>query len=366
MHIGIDARLIGETGVGRYIRNLIAHLGLIDTKNAYTIFLPSGAYESFTPPNNRWKKIRCDIHWHTIKEQLLMPTVFTQEGLDLLHVPYFNAPIFYAKPYILTIHDLTILHVTTGKATTLPKPLFWLRRLGYQIILRTGIRKAAHCIAVSNATKDDVVKNIHIPEEKITVTYEGIDTHIKTAMTKAHQVMAPYFLYVGNAYPHKNLEFVIRAFGAFLTKTNKSHTLVLVGKEDFFYKRLKRWVATLPYTERVKFFGPADDAQLASLYRQADAFVFPSLMEGFGLPALEAISCGCPVICSDIPVFRELFADIPTYIDPHREETLVHAMEKAIVRKEVVLTDKQKQLLVRYDWKTMAEQTVQIYERFFV
>ena len=363
MKIGIDARLIHETGVGRYIRNLITELALIDTKNTYVIFLPKSVYETFQLPNTNWKKRQCDIHWHTVKEQLLMPGIFLKEHLDLLHVPYFNAPIFYPKPYVLTIHDLTILHVKTGKATTLPKPLYWVRRLGYQYILRQGIKKAWHIIAVSEATKQDIVKSIGIEKEKISVTYEGIDNQITKISSKKSIIGCPYFLYVGNAYPHKNLEFLIKSFGIFCEqKAFNKYKLVLVGKDDFFYKRLKIWVATLPYKERIQFFGPADDGQLAALYTYAKSFIFPSLMEGFGLPALEAIGCGCPVICSDIPVFHELFGSIPNFINPHDEASLVRALIAAANREKFVLTEEQKRIIAVYRWTKTAKETLHIYE----
>ena len=363
MRIGIDARLINETGVGRYIRNLIAELGIIDTTNEYVVFIPNAAYGTIKLPNKRWAKRQCDIHWHTVKEQLLMPGVFLKENLDLLHVPYFNAPIFYPKPYILTIHDLTILHVNTGKATTLPKPLYFLRRLGYQLILRVGIKKARHIIAVSESTKQDIVKSIGIPEKNISVTYEGVDMQISKSQSKKSLIATPYFLYVGNAYPHKNLELLIKSFGMFLKQeAHRDYTLVLVGKDDFFYKRLKVWVSTLPYKDNIRFFGSADDQQLTTLYTNAVSFVFPSLMEGFGLPALEAIVCGSPVICSDIPVFHELFGSIPTYIDPHSELSLLTSLENATVQPKKPLTTEEKKKIASYRWDTTAKETLSIYE----
>lgn len=363
MKIGIDARLINETGVGRYIRNLIAELGHVDTKNTYIVFLPSTAFETYVLPNVRWEKRVCDIHWHTVKEQMLMPKIFFRESLDLLHVPYFNAPIFYNKPYILTIHDLTILHVKTGKATTLPKPLYFLRRLGYQLILRIGIKRAAHIIAVSQSTKQDIVKSIGVEKEKISVTYEGIDTSISNIQSKKSIIDGPYFLYVGNAYPHKNLEFLIKSFGIFCEqKEYKEYQLVLVGNNDFFYKRLKIWVSTLPYKKQITFFGAADDQQLASLYRSATSFVFPSLMEGFGLPALEAIVCGCPVICSDIPVFRELFGSIPEYIDPKNSLSLVAAFAAVSKGIKKILTKEEQKMIASYTWEATANATKRIYE----
>src|SRR3989344_5912882 len=119
MKIGIDARLINETGVGRYIRNLINVLARIDRINSYIVFVRD---DSWNPPNERWEKRIIDIPWHSISEQLIFPWLLIKEHLDLVHIPYFNVPIFYPGKFVVTIHDLTILHFDTGKATTLPLP----------------------------------------------------------------------------------------------------------------------------------------------------------------------------------------------------------------------------------------------------
>lgn len=364
MRIGIDARLIAETGIGRYIRNVIAELAVIDTKNTYIVFLSPDTFETFVPPNAKWEKRLCTVHWHTIKEQLIMPKIFSNEHLDLLHVPYFNVPIFYSKPFIVTIHDLTILHVATGKATTLPKPLYWIRRIGYQLIVRLGVLRATHIIAVSESTKNDIVQSLHINPQKISVTYEGVDTNIQTTKDST-PLRTPYFLYVGNAYPHKNLEFLIRCFGKFVIK-HPTYQLVLVGKNDFFYKRLSLWMKQFPFASRVTMMTTATDKELASYYMYTHAFIFPSLMEGFGLPALEAMKFGAPVLCSDIPVFHELFASIPRYFNPNNEQSLVDAMEQAATGKKKQMREEEKKYLERYQWKTTAKQTLHVYEHALI
>lgn len=367
MRIGIDARLINETGVGRYIRNLISELAVIPSHHTFVVFLPPQTYETFVLPNSKWEKRCVDIHWHTLKEQIRMPGIFLREHLDMVHIPYFNVPIFYPKSYVVTIHDLTILHIHTGKATTLPLPLYWLRRLGYMLIIRIGIRHARHVIAVSESTKKDIIRYVGIDPEKISVTYEGVDGNIMAHATQkkgTDPIKNPYFLYVGNAYPHKNLETLIRAFGLLIEKEKDTQQqLVLVGKDDFFYARLKTWVTTLPYADHIRFFGAADDTALLDLYTHATAFVFPSLMEGFGLPALEAIACMCPVICSDIPVFRELFTMIPTYVNPRDMYELCDAMHEAMHGDGKKIIKKERDLLLsRFGWDSMAKKTMAIYE----
>lgn len=327
MRIGIDARLIEETGVGRYIRNLVAELEKIDTKNLYVLFLRKKQFESL---QTRFEKRLADVPWHSVTEQFVMPAIYVKERLDLLHVPYFNIPIFYPGKMIATIHDLTILHVDTGKASTHPWILYKLRRLGYRLILSVGLRRAKKIIAVSETTKNDVVQSTGIDPEKIAVTYEGVNLKKSTGKPL---VSGEYFLYVGNAYPHKNLDVLLKT----------GVRVIYAGKDDYFYRRL----GITPMT--------VTDEELANLYQHAKALVFPSFMEGFGLPALEALSLGCPVICSDIPVFHEIIGDNAIYFNPKDPEDLKKKLTGEIVRKKIEVNKK-------YNWRTMATKTAQIYE----
>jgi len=152
-----------------------------------------------------------------------------------------------------------------------------------------------------------------------------------------------YFLYVGNAYPHKNLEMLLRA------ATRATVNLVFVGREDYFYKKLRIHPKTV------------SDSQLANLYENAEALVFPSLMEGFGLPALEAFAHGCPVIASDIPVFREILGDVPKYFNPHDENALVECLKNPPLRSPS-FNQKAAKLVQKYSWQKMAKETLSVYE----
>lgn len=171
MKIGIDARLINETGVGRYIRNLLNELVILDTKNTYVVFVRKE--KDFDPPNSRWIKRIADVPWHSFAEQIAMPFIFYKEHLDLLHVPYFNVPLFYLRKFIVTIHDLTILHFDTGKATTLPYVFYKIRRMGYYISLLKAIFWSEKIIAVSKSTKREILDHFDVLAEQIEVIYEG-------------------------------------------------------------------------------------------------------------------------------------------------------------------------------------------------
>ena len=241
MRIGIDARLISETGVGRYIRNLLDGLSKIDTKNEYVIFITAKNYDAFSLPSDKWKKVLANVRWHTVSEQVLFPGICVGEHLDLLHVPYHNPPIFYPGKMIMTIHDLTILHFSTGKATTLPKPLYYLKRLGYTYELSVGIARAKHILTVSNATKRELMDHFGVSSDNISVIYEGVDPHLtnKRPTPQGNGVERPYFLSVGNAYPHKNLETLLEGYANYRTRVPDPARLVLVGTDDYFYKTLR-------------------------------------------------------------------------------------------------------------------------------
>ncbi|MDP2649271.1 MAG: glycosyltransferase family 1 protein, partial [bacterium] len=171
-----------------------------------------------------------------------------------------------------------------------------------------------------------------------------------------------YFLYVGNAYPHKNLERLIDAFSQIIAKDN-SAKLVLVGKEDYFYKKLKQNISVMKVSNSIIFFGEANDRELSWLYSNAIALVFPSLMEGFGLPAIEAMENKCLLLVSDIPVFKEICKDVPFYFDPYNTHDIAEKMAE-VYSESSKYQDKIKLGIERakdFSWKKMAQETLQVY-----
>lgn len=367
MRIGIDARLYSQTGVGRYLKNLIFELGLLDKQNEYFIYLRKEEFAAFIPPNTRWIKRLVDIKWHTIKEQILFPLILLRDRLDVVHFPYFNVAILYPGKYLLTIHDLIIDHFSTGRASTLPLFLYQIKRLGYKILTSVGIKRASFITAISKTTRDEIISHYHVDTSLVTVTHDALDNDFiraaKNHKRKKYYDFA-YLLFVGNAYPHKNLERLIEAFK--LIRTKKKIKLVLAGDDDYFYPRLKDHIKKIGLFHEVIFFGHADDDELVNLYTYAKCLVFPSLMEGFGLPNLEALYCNILPVVSDIPVFREIWKNKLVYFDPYNINSISDATIKVLdftscqYQKKI---DEAKKEMKEFSWKKTACETLKLYEK---
>jgi glycosyltransferase involved in cell wall biosynthesis len=368
MKIGIDGRLWNETGVGRYIRNLVENIQEIDTKNEYVLFLQEKDAKKFNVQSSKFKIIATDVRWHSVEEQVQFPRVLYKENLDLMHFTYFSLPIFYTKPFVVTIHDLIINHFPTGKASTLPYPLYQMKRMGYDFVMDHAVKHSEKIIVPLNAVKDDVMQTFTISGGKITVTYEGVESRIMNHESRKNMKYeipnTKYFMYVGNAYPHKNLEKLIEAFIAFKKESKDEVKLILVGKDDYFYKRLRDRIEK-EKLENIIIKHNVSDEELFTLYTHALAFVSPSLMEGFGLPPLEAMSASCSVLVSDIPSFREVCQESAFYFDPSSKESLKQQLQFVYN-----LDHKKKEAHIQnglnrvkeFSWKRMAEQTLKVYE----
>lgn len=348
MKIGIDARLWNQTGVGRYIRNLVLNLEKIDKKNDYVLFTRKKDRVEVHSPN--FKIIETDIPWHGLSEQLKFPSILYKEDLDLVHFPYISAPLFYNKPFILTIHDLILHHYPTGRASTLPLPFYGVKLLLYRFLVKRLALRARRIVVPSIETKEEVIDHLKTNPDKISVTYEAVDEKLVRNSFKKK----PFFLYVGNAYPHKNLERLVKVF-----KRIKDAKLILVGKDDFFYRRLKRNASS-----NIKFIHDASDSKLSQLYSEAKYFIAPSFMEGFGLSVLEAMANGCIALISDIPAFREISRGSAVYFDPKKESEIYERVISALNNNfdENKIIESEIKTVKDFSWKKMAQETLTIYE----
>jgi len=364
MKIGIDARLWNESGVGRYTRNLIKNLIKIDKKNQYVIFtLSKNKTEIEKLLTKNFKIVVVNFRWHSIEEQAYFPAVLNKKKLDLVHFPYFSVPIFYKKPYVVTIHDLIIDHFPTGKASTLNPLVYGTKRLTYKFVVSKSAKKAKKIITVSNATKQEIVDHLKINSDKVVITYEGVDKDLLKAKTVKKK--SDYFLYVGNAYPHKNLENLLLAYIKF-SKNNPGIKLILAGKEDFFYKKIKRRINELGLDKNVFIQFPKGDNELSTLYKNAIALILPSYMEGFGLPVLEAMSLKCLVLASNIRPIKEITKGQAFLFNPDSTtdiaEKMSYALSKSKEKEIEEIKIKAFEIAKSFSWEKMAKETLKVYE----
>jgi len=373
MRIGIDARLygpkVGGGGLGRYVEQLVTELQKIDKKNRYILFLKKENFDACKITNKNFEKRLADIHWYSIKEQMQMPKLIDQEDLDLIHYPHWNIPLRAKVPFVVTIHDLLLLEEPTSakKATQLDPFRYKLKYLGYKYIVDRAVHKSKHIIAVSQFTKGSILKHFSTNPNKISVVHEGVTTNQKTRKQENKKtIQDPYFLYVGNAYPHKNLEALLHAF-AFFHKLHPEVKLVLVGKKDIFWEWLEKEFDEIEIPRKaVIFHGYATEEELDQLYQNATLYVFPSRHEGFGLPPLEAMARGVPVAASRATAIPEILGDAALYFEPDDIEAMVESMEKALGDKELrdKMTHKGHEQIKKYSWKTMAEEIIKVYEQY--
>jgi len=406
MKIGIDARLYGTKhgGIGRYTAELVKNLEKVDSQNDYFIFLARNNFDEYQPQNSRFKKVSADFKVYGVFEQSLYPFLLYSYNLDLVHFTHFNVPLLYAKRYIVTIHDLIISHYPSSRATTLNPVLYRLKLFFYNFIVKSAASRAKQIIAVSQFTKDDIVRLLKVRPEKIAVVYEGVDlpaiSDFDCPVVKRDLGIGDEFImYVGSAYPHKNLEKLIEAF-AEVAKIRPQLQLALAGKKNFFYQRLEEFannvilreadimsgdrgdlvaeehddlkheiptVASLPWNDNtlkpIIFTGYLPDEQIACLYKSALLYVFPSLIEGFGLPPLEAQSYGLPVASSDKTCLPEVLGDSALYFDPENVEDMVAKIGAALSDEELraSLRERGYENVKKYSWHKMAEEIKKLY-----
>lgn len=380
--IGIDARFYGPIGkgLGRYTQEVVdkaISLFSLQDNIRFVIFLSPENFTEFECDGVKVKKVLIKARWYTLVEQLELPYRIFKERISLMHFPHFNVPIFFLTPFVVTIHDLILTKFPTTRSSTLHPLLYWLKDKAYRLVIYSAINRAKNIITVSNFTKDDLVNQFKVNPKKITVTYEGVADIFKTdpvndAMTilQTYNISKPYLLYVGNAYPHKNLEGLIKAFIRIKDK-HPELTLVLVGKQDYFYERVKEFAASQDLWQEgrsnnpIVFPGYVPDVDLHIFFQEAILYIFPSMYEGFGLPPLEAMAHGCPVVSSNKASMPEILGKAAAYFNPENEEEILKTVEEVLQNKQKrqeMIRDAY-EVIKKYSWEDCARQTVEIYQK---
>ena len=356
MRIVIDARMYSQSGIGRYIRNLISHLQILDRKNEYIILHLKKDFNELNYKNN-FHKVLADFPWYGVREQLMLLKLLKTLKQDLVHFPHFNVPYFYNGKFVVTIHDLIHQHFSMQRSTTHGPIIYKIKKIGYRKIFQRAIKRAEKILVPSNFVKNQLTSESNIPSKKIVVTPEAVDDRLlKVTVTRKFDF--PYIFYVGNAHPHKNLEGLIKTF----MKLKKKHNLklVLAGHDNYFWERLK----TKFSDKDIIYKGHICEEELVSLYINASVFVMPSFEEGFGIPILESMACGCPVVSSNAGSLPEVGGDACLYFDPYdlgeMGDKIDLVLKSKKLREELISHG-----LVRvkgFSWKKLTEQTLEVYE----
>lgn len=371
MRIGIDARMLGASGIGRYLKNLLIELQKLDSGNEYFVFLLKKDINQIKLSGNFYPVV-ANFTWYSFEEQIRLPVLLNKYKPDLVHFPHFNVPLCYFGKYVVTIHDLTHEDFKMYQASAHNRVYYEIKHQLHRMVILSALKRAKKVFTPSRFVKGEITKRYGVDPSKILVTPEAADESLcllASSLTAKQcdealeklTVKRPYIFYVGNAHPHKNVEGLIRSFTK-LKKNHQSLRLVLSGREDFFWQRIKKELAREGLKD-VVVTGFVSDKELAALYKNAQALVFPSFSEGFGIPVLEAMACGCPVVSSNKTSLPEVAGEAAVYFDPKRVDDMAEKINLVLgspkLRKELV--GKGLRRLRQFSWQKMARQTWEEY-----
>ncbi len=333
MKIAIDVRKWRDYGIGTYVRNLVRHLARLDRETTYLLFCNPAdestlrdLAENFVPVVDRSAHYRLREHWS-------LPLKLRRLGAELLHAPHYVRPLLCPVPSVVTIHDC--IHLLF--------PQYLPNRMAYnyaRFIMGSAIRNSAIVFTVSEASRADILRFYpQTDPAKVHVVPNAIDAELlldpgeaeRERVRERYQLRSRFVLFAGNVKPHKNLERLIRAFARVRAQEgNEDLRLVLIGDDVSRYASLRRTADEAGVRQDVRFFGFVPHETLAALYRMATVFAFPSLYEGFGLPPLEAMACGTPVVTSRLSSLPEVVGDGALLVDPYSEDEIAHGIARLL------------------------------------
>ncbi len=326
IRIGFDARLAGaaHAGIGRYSEELLRELLALSPENIqWVVFLSAPDQLSWLTSFSQVETRLSTIQHYTWQEQIWWLAQLYQAKLDVLHVPHFNVPVGYFRPFVVTIHDLLWHTQRDPRATTLSPLMYRLKYWGYRLVSWSAIKRAEIIFVPTQYVKKQIQiiigrsAPVIVTSEGVGRQFQAIEPVGKQKRASKKKERAPYVLYTGSLYPHKNVEVILRS----LRMLPKIH-LVIVTARSVFLSSFLDTVQQMGLESQVSFYHQVTDVELIGLYQDAIALVQPSTAEGFGLTGIEAFSTGCPVICSDIEVFHEVYGKMALYFSPQDEEEL--------------------------------------------
>ena len=325
MKIAIDVRKWRDFGIGTYVRNLVRHLAHVDQDSTYYLFCNHQDDSMLRDLAANFEPVVDHSAGYGVREHLSIPLKLRRLGAELLHSPHYVRPLLCTIPSVVTIHDC--IHLLFPQY--LPNRMAW-RYAKY--MMGSAIRHSAVVFTVSEASRADILRFYPWADpEKVLVVPNAIDTDLledpgedeKARVRERYQLRGRFVLFAGNVKPHKNLERLIQAFARVREQGGHDDLqLLLIGDDVSRYGSLRRAVEATGLRQDVRFFGFVPHQTLAALYRMASVFAFPSLYEGFGLPPLEAMSCGTPVVTSRISSLPEVVDDAALLVDPYSVEDI--------------------------------------------
>ena len=358
MHIAIDARIINST-TGRYVERLLTYLQEIDRTNQYTVLVPSRDKDYWKPKYDNFSVITADFDNFSFAEQWGLRKLLKTLKPDLVHFGIVQQPILYKGKKVTTFHDMTLIKTYNSDKNWF---IYHAKQFVGRFVFHSIARTNNHIITPTEFTKKELLEFTHIPEEKVTVIYEASD--VATGASRKYPLeYKEYIMYVGQQSDYKN----VKRLGDAHQKLLESHPdlgLVLVGRKNASALKNEAYFTKKQY-KNIVFTDFVSDDQLNWLYAHAKAYIFPSLMEGFGLPGLEAMGHGTPVVSSNATCLPEVYGDAAIYFNPTNVNDMMRATEK-------VLSDEKLQTklaglgfkqIKKYSWKRMAEQTYAIYKK---
>jgi glycosyltransferase involved in cell wall biosynthesis len=358
---------LGMAGSGRYIHELIRALARLEHGHELVLFGNRDNWPLL--PAAGCQRVDCGrpttlrplrLLW----EQAALPLVLRRQRIDMLHSPVFVAPLLAPCASVLTILDMTWFHLP-GQHTRVKGTYF-------RAMIPPSARRAAHIIAISEASKQDVVALLDLPPEKVVVTHLGVDLRVfhpgavagtADCLAGRYGVRRPYILYVGKLEPRKNLPALIGAF-SIVAPEFPHQQLVIAGSPGWDYQSIYAAAAQASCRERVCLTGFVAEKDLPALYAGADLFVYPSSYEGFGFPVLEAMACGVPTITSDVSSLPEVAGEAALLVDPRDTGALAAALRRALLDDALRQEMRAKGLeqARRFTWEETARRTLQVYE----
>ena len=362
MKIAVDAREL-RTSSGRYVERLLEYLQDIDTENDYVIILTQKDFDGWAPKNPKFTKVVTVYKEFTFGEQIGFCRQITNIGADIVHFPMVQQPIMYRGTVVTTLQDLTTCRFRNPTKNPI---VFTTKQQIYKWLNKRVAKKSKLLITPTEFVKQDIVDFTGVSADKITVTLESADpiTEPATPLPLATLQTSNFIMYVGRPTPHKNLWRLIEAFSV-LRNTHPSLQLVLAGKKDKMYEMVEAQAREKDLLKGVIFAGFVKEGELRWLYENCAAYIFPSLSEGFGLPGLEAMLHGAPVVSSNSTCLPEVHGDAAHYFDPLDVNDIAGKIADVLDDTQLreTLITKGRQQVAKFSWKRMAAQTLGVYEQ---